>query len=1009
MKRYIEKNIAFSGLGLALLLLAMVGGASYQSINRLLVTNKWVKHTYTVLENINGVSSKLKDADWGHREYVITRNKTFLKNFEVGVQTAKQEIKTLRELTADNPRQQQRLKALQPLIAQRLTSLQNLTDQRQQNPSNSDSQVTLRQEDAELQARIQTILDEMDAEEHQLLQRRTLESEASVRNTIILFGMGYTCSFGLLVGVFRLLQQRLRDSEALLLQAADRQQAEDALRESEFKFRAIFNQAFQFIGLLTPEGILLEANQTALDFAGVRAEDVIGRPFWEGLWWTLRREIQEQLKAAIARSTTDEFVRYEVDVRGADDKVVTIDFSLKPIKDEKGCVVLLIAEGRDITDRKQMETVLLHSEERWQLALKGNNDGIWDWNVETNQIYRSVQFLKILGYEDHEFGHSNEEWSTRIHPDDFDRVMAANQDYLEQKVPHYAVEFRLRCKDGTYKWVMSRGQAQWDEEGKPVRMVGSTRDITQRKQAEAALQKLNAELEERVYERTAQLEAANQLLLGQKQVLEMLSTGTSLPDMLDVLLQTIEQQSPEMLCSLLLLDPNGRHFRHGAAPSLPESYTQALDLVAIGDNVASCGAAVFLREPVMVSDIASDPRWANFRKLALNHGLRACWSQPILSNHGKLLGTFAIYYREPRRPSLKDLQLVETAAHLAGIAIEQKRVEQERTRLVAMLEASTDYIGTVDPQSNSLWNNAQMKQALGLDLKTETASLLLSDYHPQWALEVIQNQGLPTAIRDGSWVGETALLHHKGNEIPVSQMIIAHKSPDGGVEYFSTIMRDLSDRKQAEAALHKSYNLLRSVIDATSDVIFVKNLEGCYQLMNASGASLFNKQPWEILGQDDTVLFPAKSYVRTLADDQRIIASGKSETFEERLFVQGEWRTYLTTKSVYRDNDGNILGLVGLARDITPLKQTQEVLKESEERFRGTFEQAAVGIAHVNLQGRYLRCNQKFCDMVGYTHEEVLTRTFQDITYPKDLEVDKESDLLAGEALHQQRWLSYLG
>lgn len=602
----------------------------------------------------------------------------------------------------------------------------------------------------------------------------------------------------------------------------ERKRIEEKRRESDRTFRAFFNNAFQFTGLLTPEGMVLEVNQTALDFGGLQLEDIIDRPLWEARWWTISSQTQERLKEAIAQvAQKGEFVRYEVDVQGAGNCIATIDFSLKPIKDEKGCVVLLVFEGRD---------------------------------------------------------------------------------------------------------------------------------ITQRKQAEAAVVKLNAQLEERVKERTAQLEATNQLLRGQTQVLEMLATGASLSNILDVLIRTIEKQSQELLCSILLLDAEGQHLMQGVAPSLPESYNACVDGTAIGPNVGSCGTAAYLSQPVIVCDIALDPRWADVRDLALSYGLRACWSHPILSSQGKVLGTFATYYRQPRCPSLKDLQLIETAAHIAGIAIEHKQVEQERSRLVAILEASTDYIGTADPQGNSLWNNAQMKKVLGLNSTANVTKRSMSDYHPQWALEILQNEALPAAIREGIWEGETALLQTDGREIPVSQTIIAHKSSDGSLEYFSTIMHDLSHRKQALAALQESYNLLHSVIEAASDAIFIKNLEGRYQLINAPGASLFNKQPWEIIGQDDTALFPPESSARTQAHDQKILTSGKSETFEETVLIQGEWRTYLTTKSVYRDYEGNILGLVGLAKDITSLKQTQAAIRQANEELELRVQVRTAALFEANQQ-----------------------------------------------------------
>ncbi len=138
----------------------------------------------------------------------------------------------------------------------------------------------------------------------------------------------------------------------------ERKATEDALQDSERRFRAIFNQTFQFSGLLKPDGFLLEANQTALDFGGLRLEDVIHRPVWQARWWMTSIETQQQLQEAVVKAAQGQFIRYEVDVLGTKDIVATIDFSLKPVRDELGEVVLLIFEGRDISDRKQVEADL---------------------------------------------------------------------------------------------------------------------------------------------------------------------------------------------------------------------------------------------------------------------------------------------------------------------------------------------------------------------------------------------------------------------------------------------------------------------------------------------------------------------------------------------------------------------------------------------------------------------------------------------------------------------------
>ena len=219
------------------------------------------------------------------------------------------------------------------------------------------------------------------------------------------------------------------------------------------------------------------------------------------------------------------------------------------------------------------------------------------------------------------------------------------------------VPSRYRCqanrKDSTRLWVeVTASRVAW---GGEAAVLATVADITERTRSE-------------------------DLACDQTRLAHTVARGAPLAEVLDALARMIEQHSDGMLASILLLDPDGVHLRHGAAPSLPASYTGAIDGLLIGPDVGSCGSAAYLGEPVVVSKIDTDARWVPFRELALSHDLRACWSTPIKSSDGGVLGTVALYYREPREPGLWELRLIDVATRLAGIAIERHRAEEALRR-----------------------------------------------------------------------------------------------------------------------------------------------------------------------------------------------------------------------------------------------------------------------------------------------------------------------------------------
>jgi len=178
------------------------------------------------------------------------------------------------------------------------------------------------------------------------------------------------------------------------------------------------------------------------------------------------------------------------------------------------------------------------------------------------------------------------------------------------------------------------------------------------------------------------------LLAGQTRVFEMIARDAPLAQTLEELVRVVETEAPDLIASVLLLDEDGVHLRHGAAPSLPPSYISTIDGQPIGERAGSCGTAAYLKRPVLVVDIETDPLWEGYREAALAHGLRACWSVPIFDAAGNVLGAFALYFRKPTQPTLEHSSLVEMATHTAAIAIARARGEHQRALAVGKLRES---------------------------------------------------------------------------------------------------------------------------------------------------------------------------------------------------------------------------------------------------------------------------------------------------------------------------------
>jgi signal transduction histidine kinase/PAS domain-containing protein len=440
----------------------------------------------------------------------------------------------------------------------------------------------------------------------------------------------------------------------LIREVLQRQSAEEALRQSEAYLAAAqrVSRTGSFAWSI-PSGRIVWSDETFR----ILEHDPANKPTEQVI---LQRTHPDD--RGLVRKTLDQAARerkafdFEHRLLMPDGSVKCIRVGGHPSTNDESGHCEFVGAVTDITESKRVEESLRRSERYLAEAQKLTHTGSWGWRIPGHDAsHLSEEWYRMYGF-DRQFGVPTwEERLQRIHPED----RAKHQETINRSIREksdYEIEFRILPPSGTVRYIHAVGHPVMSASGDVVELVGSSIDITERKRAES-------------------------LRDGENCILEMIARDAWLEEILESLVRVVEAQFAGLFCSVLLLDEDGQRMRHGAAPSLPAAYNKAIEGLCIGPMAGSCGTAMYRREPVIVTDILEDPLWEPYREVAESHGLRACWSTPILAHSGKPLGSFAMYYGEPRSPSPAEIRALDMATHLAGIAIERKLAREERERL----------------------------------------------------------------------------------------------------------------------------------------------------------------------------------------------------------------------------------------------------------------------------------------------------------------------------------------
>jgi|GEM_PF-2092630 len=722
-------------------------------------------------------------------------------------------------------------------------------------------------------------------------------------------------------------------------------QRAEALAESEKQFRSTFDVAPVGMCHVAVDRTLLRVNARACEITGYSEQEL----------QKLRlRDITHPDDRTLMHDDIDRLMSGEVASYRGEKRYVRKDGSLvwvrnsgSLMRDAAGKVLYRVLIIEDITAGKLAAEKREMSERRYRYMFEHNPVPMWTYdpaNLEITAVNDAA--CNQFGYTHREFlGLTLRNLRAPQDLELLDKTLASRPTgYVGLR------EIRMRRKDGEIFDIEIISHETMDN-GQRRRMVQGS-DISERRRTET-------------------------LLSGQKKVLEQIAAGAPLATTLDMLSKLIEATSPAMLGSIMLLDTRNQCLEPAAAPSLPADYVAAIAHIPIAEGVGSCGTAAFRGESVTVSDIASDPLWSDFSDLAITHGLQACWSVPILETQGgNVLGTFAVYFREPRNPAPKELQWVEALTHTAAIAItkerEQNALQDSEERHRATFEHSALAISHVNSDRRFLRVNPSMCKLLGYSeaelLQTGPGDLT----HPE---DIEADREMKSKLLLGgmpSYSIEKRYIRKDGTVLWANATVSPVHDRQGNVDYTIGIVQDITRRKQAEAGLHEQQELNRLLLENLAEGVVACDSEGRLIQFNKAARDWHGTDPRDLPKEQwadnfDLCAADGKTSLRT--EEIPLVRAFNGEIVRNvpmSIVRKGAPPRFVLTSGVpIHDAQGNRLGAVVAMHDVTERQR-------SERRFANLFEFAPDAIVMANAAGTITQINRQAETLFGWLRDELV-------------------------------------